>query len=115
MHPSVASWTLDSLYHETRTPGLTTREVKGRSGGLTAGFISNRSLRVPKLIFDFLLSGLAAGIYTTNSPDACQYVAENCEANIMVVENHKQLVKILQVRLCPAPLRSLANQKPAAF
>lgn len=38
------------------------------------------------------------GIYTTNSADACRYVAENCKANIIVVENHKQLQKILQVR-----------------
>lgn len=43
-------------------------------------------------------SGFAVGIYTTNSPEACQYVAENCKANIIVVENHKQLQKILQVR-----------------
>lgn len=42
--------------------------------------------------------GLAAGIYTTNSPEACQYVAESCEANVLVVENQKQLDKILQVR-----------------
>ncbi|TRY95849.1 hypothetical protein DNTS_021386 [Danionella cerebrum] len=42
--------------------------------------------------------GLATGIYTTNSPEACQYVAQNCEANVLVVENHKQLIKILQVR-----------------
>lgn len=47
------------------------------------------------------------GIYTTNSADACRYVAENCKANIIVVENHKQLQKILQVRarccsgICP--------------
>lgn len=41
--------------------------------------------------------GLATGIYTTNSPEACQYVSENCEANVLVVENHKQLIKILQV------------------
>ncbi|XP_008334164.1 long-chain-fatty-acid--CoA ligase ACSBG2-like [Cynoglossus semilaevis] len=42
--------------------------------------------------------GLAAGIYTTNSPEACMYVAANCEANILVVENQKQLDKILQVK-----------------
>lgn len=42
-------------------------------------------------------SGFAVGIYTTNSPEACQYLAENCKANIIVVENHKQLQKILQV------------------
>uniref|UniRef100_A0A8C6M974 Long-chain-fatty-acid--CoA ligase ACSBG2 n=1 Tax=Nothobranchius furzeri TaxID=105023 RepID=A0A8C6M974_NOTFU len=45
-----------------------------------------------------LAGGFAVGIYTTNSPEACQYVAENSKANIIVVENHKQLQKILQVR-----------------
>lgn len=42
--------------------------------------------------------GLATGIYTTNSPEACQYVAANCAANIIVVENDKQLQKILEVK-----------------
>ncbi|KAF4796407.1 Long-chain-fatty-acid--CoA ligase ACSBG2 [Turdus rufiventris] len=44
-----------------------------------------------------LAGGFAVGIYTTNSPEACHYVAENCSANIIVVENHKQLQKILEV------------------
>ena len=42
--------------------------------------------------------GLATGIYTTNSPEACQYVAERCQANVIVVENNQQLQKILQVK-----------------
>uniref|UniRef100_A0A673CB94 long-chain-fatty-acid--CoA ligase n=1 Tax=Sphaeramia orbicularis TaxID=375764 RepID=A0A673CB94_9TELE len=42
--------------------------------------------------------GLATGIYATNSPEACQYVAHNCEANVLVVEDNKQLQKILQVK-----------------
>lgn len=37
------------------------------------------------------------GIYATNSPEACQYVASDSKANIIVVENQKQLDKILQV------------------
>ncbi|XP_014897101.1 long-chain-fatty-acid--CoA ligase ACSBG2-like [Poecilia latipinna] len=45
-----------------------------------------------------LAGGLAAGIYTTNSAEACHYVASNCEANVLVVENHQQLEKILQVK-----------------
>lgn len=49
-------------------------------------------------VSDLCYRGLAAGIYTTNSPEACQYVAANCEANILVVENQKQLDKILKVR-----------------
>ena len=42
-------------------------------------------------------SGFGVGIYTTNSAEACQYVADNCKANVIVVENNKQLQKILQV------------------
>ncbi|KAM8972202.1 long-chain-fatty-acid--CoA ligase ACSBG1 [Pelodytes ibericus] len=41
--------------------------------------------------------GIATGIYATNSPEACHYVARDCKANIIVVENQKQLEKILQV------------------
>ncbi|XP_016423759.1 LOW QUALITY PROTEIN: long-chain-fatty-acid--CoA ligase ACSBG1-like [Sinocyclocheilus rhinocerous] len=39
-----------------------------------------------------------AGIYTTNSPDACLYVANDSRANIIVVENQKQLDTILEVK-----------------
>ncbi|KOC68404.1 Long-chain-fatty-acid--CoA ligase ACSBG2 [Habropoda laboriosa] len=42
--------------------------------------------------------GFAVGIYTTNSPEACQYCAENSRANIIVVEDTKQLEKILQIK-----------------
>ncbi|XP_077330376.1 long-chain-fatty-acid--CoA ligase ACSBG1 isoform X2 [Lithobates pipiens] len=41
--------------------------------------------------------GIATGIYATNSPEACYYVASDCRANIIVVENQKQLEKILQI------------------
>ncbi|XP_018376144.1 PREDICTED: long-chain-fatty-acid--CoA ligase ACSBG2-like isoform X2 [Trachymyrmex cornetzi] len=46
----------------------------------------------------FFFSGLATGIYTTNSPEACQYCAEYSRANIIVVEDEKQLQKILQIK-----------------
>ena len=41
--------------------------------------------------------GLAAGIYATNNAEACHFVADNCKANVIVVENQKQLDKILEV------------------
>nr|XP_033776576.1 long-chain-fatty-acid--CoA ligase ACSBG1 [Geotrypetes seraphini] len=41
--------------------------------------------------------GITTGIYTTNSPEACHYVANDCRANIIMVENQKQLDKILQI------------------
>ena len=43
--------------------------------------------------------GLAAGIYATNNPEACHFVADNCKANVIVVENQKQLDKILEVNV----------------
>jgi long-subunit acyl-CoA synthetase (AMP-forming) len=42
--------------------------------------------------------GLATGIYPTNSAEACQYVLAHCRANILVVEDQKQLAKILPIR-----------------
>lgn len=42
--------------------------------------------------------GFAAGIYTTNTAEACFHCAENSQANIVVVEDEKQLEKILEVR-----------------
>ncbi|XP_063598526.1 long-chain-fatty-acid--CoA ligase ACSBG2-like isoform X2 [Penaeus indicus] len=42
--------------------------------------------------------GFAAGIYTTNSPEACEHCAKNCEAQIWVVEDQKQLDKVLKIR-----------------
>ncbi|XP_069061788.1 long-chain-fatty-acid--CoA ligase ACSBG2-like isoform X2 [Pleurodeles waltl] len=45
-----------------------------------------------------IAGGIPVGIYPTSSVDACQYVANNSEANILVVEDDYQLKKILQVK-----------------
>uniref|UniRef100_A0A4W3KC00 Long-chain-fatty-acid--CoA ligase ACSBG2 n=1 Tax=Callorhinchus milii TaxID=7868 RepID=A0A4W3KC00_CALMI len=58
-----------------------------------------------------LAGGLAVGIYTTNSPEACHYVAENSEANILVVENNKQLQKILQIQDQLPHLKAIVQYK----
>ncbi|KAJ8955436.1 hypothetical protein NQ318_003535 [Aromia moschata] len=42
--------------------------------------------------------GIAVGIYTTNSPEACLYCIENSDADIIVVEDDVQLQKVLFVR-----------------
>ncbi|XP_062308698.1 long-chain-fatty-acid--CoA ligase ACSBG2 isoform X2 [Osmerus eperlanus] len=60
-----------------------------------------------------LAGGFAVGIYTTNSSEACQYVAENCKANVIVVENHKQLQKILQVQDKLPHLKAIIQYKDA--
>ncbi|XP_045527961.1 long-chain-fatty-acid--CoA ligase ACSBG2-like isoform X1 [Pieris brassicae] len=42
--------------------------------------------------------GYAAGIYTTNSPEACFHCLESSRANICAVQDKKQLDKILSIR-----------------
>src|SRR2546423_588549 len=39
-----------------------------------------------------------AGIYTTSSPEQCEYIASHCEAVVAFVENQEHLSKFLAVR-----------------
>eukprot|EP00904_Undaria_pinnatifida_P003114 jgi/Undpi1/12803/HiC_scaffold_7.g02470.m1 len=41
--------------------------------------------------------GIMAGIYTSNLPEACQYITNHSEAEVVVVENKTQLAKYLQI------------------
>ncbi|MBQ0719866.1 MAG: AMP-binding protein [Gammaproteobacteria bacterium] len=45
---------------------------------------------------------IPVGIYTTSSPEQCQYIAENCDARIAIVDNSAQLAK----------LKAIAEQLP---
>ncbi|XP_078530564.1 long-chain-fatty-acid--CoA ligase ACSBG2-like [Lissotriton helveticus] len=45
-----------------------------------------------------MAGGTPAGIYPTSTADTCRYVAINSEANILLVDDHHQLEKILQVQ-----------------
>ncbi|KAK4291324.1 hypothetical protein Pmani_035839 [Petrolisthes manimaculis] len=42
--------------------------------------------------------GFSVGVYTTNSPEACRYQADDCRAQIVVVENKEALDKFLAVK-----------------
>ncbi|KAK3251540.1 hypothetical protein CYMTET_39129 [Cymbomonas tetramitiformis] len=42
--------------------------------------------------------GVAAGIYTTNLPDACKYISAHSNAKVVVVEGVAQLKKFLTIR-----------------
>lgn len=42
--------------------------------------------------------GRPAGIYTTNSPEQCEYVTSHAEAQIVVCEDAQQLAKFMKVR-----------------
>ena len=52
-------------------------------------------------IFDLaamLAGGVAAGIYTTNSPSEVKYIVEHAEASLILLEDESQLAKIREVR-----------------
>ena len=58
-----------------------------------------------------MCSGLSTGIYSTNSPDACWYVAHSAECNVVVVDSDKQLQKILKVRDRLPQLRAVVQYR----
>jgi long-chain-fatty-acid--CoA ligase ACSBG len=42
--------------------------------------------------------GIVSGIYTTNGPESCHYVANHSKAKVVVVEDQEQLDKFLSIR-----------------
>lgn len=42
--------------------------------------------------------GVPVGIYTTSSPEQCEYVAGHADSNIAIVEDQDQLAKFLEIR-----------------
>lgn len=91
-------WTYEKYLEDVRVVGKAFIKL-GLKVGHGVGIIGFNS---PEWFFSDLgcvfAGGLATGIYPTNSPEACKYVLANCKANIVVVEDDKQLAKILQVK-----------------
>lgn len=50
------------------------------------------------LFHHFFYSGLAAGVYTTNSAEAVYHVLESSNANIVIVDDTKQMDKIKEIK-----------------
>lgn len=50
------------------------------------------------IVLHSIHSGLAAGVYTTNSPEAVFHVLESSNANIVVVDDTKQMDKIKEIK-----------------
>lgn len=42
--------------------------------------------------------GISAGVYTTNSAEACYHILHDSKANIVVVDDSKQCQKILKIK-----------------
>ena len=86
-------WTWAQYYSEARTfaKALMALGVRERAAVNIIGF------NAPEWFIAFTGSILAnlipSGVYTTNSSEACLYVANHSEAEVIVAENHLQLKK----------------------
>lgn len=49
-------------------------------------------------VSNYFNRGLVAGVYTTNSPEAVYHVLHSSNANIVVVDDTKQMDKIKEIR-----------------
>ncbi|HVX38717.1 MAG TPA: AMP-binding protein [Gemmatimonadaceae bacterium] len=58
--------------------------------------------------------GVPAGIYTTNTPEQCQYIADHCEARVAFVEDEEQLAKFLRIRASLPRLAAIVLMHGAA-
>jgi len=54
-----------------------------------------------------LAQGIAAGIYTTNGPEACKYIAEHSEARVVVCDGVAQLNKFKEIAKSLKKLKAL--------
>lgn len=59
--------------------------------------VTNDEVGKHLMIFS-IVSGVATGIYTTNSPEGCLYCLTTGKSNIFVAEDEKQVDKILRYR-----------------
>ena len=56
--------------------------------------------------------GFPAGIYTTNSPPQCKYIAEHSDSHVVFVEDQGQLAKFLEIRAELPLLKAIVMMNP---
>ena len=78
--------------------GVQLSRVGDVSSGCHDGRVSGGFLPLSSDSHHIHIRGLSVGIYLTSNTDACQYIAHDCQANIIVVENGHQMNKILTCR-----------------
>ncbi|XP_064107086.1 long-chain-fatty-acid--CoA ligase ACSBG2-like isoform X2 [Macrobrachium nipponense] len=91
-------WTFEEYFNEARTvaKALIRLGLERFRGVCIMGFNSPEwAISNFGTVF---AGGLMAGVYPSNLPDACRHIAENCRAQIIIVENEVALNKFLAVK-----------------
>lgn len=107
-----ATWTFKDYYDDVAAAAksLVRLGLERHHGVCILGFNS------PEWFISYLAGimagGIACGIYATNNPEACHFIAENCSANVIFCENKMQLAKILQVRDRLPHLKAIIQYMP---
>lgn len=92
------TWTYEDYYEEVRNAakgfialGLQRHEAVCILGfNSPEWFIANHAA--------IMAGGIPVGIYTTNSPTSCSYIAQDSKASIFLVDDEQQLCKVIQKR-----------------
>nr|KAF6401563.1 hypothetical protein HJG63_009621 [Rousettus aegyptiacus] len=58
-----------------------------------------------------MAGGFSVGVSSTSSPKVCQVIAESSEMNIFVVDDDRQLQKVIQIRGCLKHLKAIVQYK----
>ncbi|XP_065912809.1 long-chain-fatty-acid--CoA ligase ACSBG2-like isoform X2 [Dysidea avara] len=91
-------WTYDKYYNNCQTVAKAFIELglEPQHGVCLLGYNSPEWLM--SHMAAMMAGGQSVGIYLTSNPDVCQFIAGDCQANIIVVENDYQIHKILTCR-----------------
>lgn len=86
-------WTWNEFYQDARAFGKTLIHLEVAPFKIVNILGFNSPEWVLSLIGSLLAGCIGAGIYTTNLPEACHYISEHSQAEVVVLENNKQLAK----------------------
>ena len=91
-------WTFQEYYDESRcaAKSMIKLGLERFHGVCILGF--NSPEWMISIVGAIMAGGLGVGVYTTNSPQACFHLMGDCRANIVIVEDEKQLAKILEIK-----------------
>lgn len=98
--PSIGKWVTYTWY-ETWTVSHTFAIALVAHGITKRASVNIIGFNSPYWIWAFygsiLADNIAVGVYTTNTPSACQYVAEHSCAELVVAEDETQMMKYIEV------------------
>jgi long-chain-fatty-acid--CoA ligase ACSBG len=106
------TWTYEE-YHKDVTKAAKSMMKLGLQPHSGVGIIGFNS---PEWFISYMgaimAGGIATGIYSTNSHEACRYIADDCQAQIFICENYKQVEKIIKIKNKLPYLKAIVQYLP---